>query len=94
MKVADAGRARVQNCADHPSGPSVVPSSPRTSRDSMTVTLSPANAENHVGTDHTVTATVTDGNGDPVADMRVIFEVYGPGIYCPFTYTSCGDGHI
>lgn len=40
-------------------------------------TLTPAIAENPVGTDHTVTATVRDANGQPVPDATVHFNVTG-----------------
>lgn len=39
------------------------------------ITLDPAEAENQAGTDHTVTATVTDGEDNPLADMPVTFAV-------------------
>jgi hypothetical protein len=42
-----------------------------------TVTLTPADAVNTVGTSHTVTATVRDANGAPVAASRVLFTVSG-----------------
>ena len=39
--------------------------------------LSPAVASNQVGTQHCVTATVTDGSGQPVAGVSVVFDVTG-----------------
>ena len=42
-----------------------------------TLTLSPAAAVNTVGTSHTVTATVQDAGGQPVADVIVRFTVTG-----------------
>jgi hypothetical protein len=44
---------------------------------SFQMTLEPASAENPVGTPHTVTATLTDENGDPVVGATVQFEVTG-----------------
>ena len=44
---------------------------------SATLTLSPAAATNPVGTSHTVTATVTDADGNPVEDVTVRFTVAG-----------------
>jgi hypothetical protein len=41
------------------------------------LTLSPASAQNPTGTPHTVTATLTDENGDPVANEAVDFEATG-----------------
>lgn len=41
------------------------------------LTLSPASAENPTGTPHTVTATLTDENGDAVANEDVEFEASG-----------------
>ena len=41
------------------------------------MTLDPPTAENLRGTDHTVTATLTDDNGDPVSGATVDFEVTG-----------------
>lgn len=42
-----------------------------------TLTLSPPDAVNPVGTPHTVTATVTDGSGEPVPNIAVRFTVTG-----------------
>jgi hypothetical protein len=61
------------------------------------VTLQPLNAVNPVGTTHTVTATVTDINGNPVPNTTVDFTVTGAvnksgscttdqNGQCPFTY--------
>jgi hypothetical protein len=61
------------------------------------VTLSPTEATNMVGTSHTVTATVTDAFGGPVANTTVRFTVSGsvnttgscttgPAGTCTFTY--------
>jgi hypothetical protein len=41
------------------------------------LTLSPASAENPTGTAHTVTATLTDENGSPLANEAVDFDVTG-----------------
>jgi hypothetical protein len=41
------------------------------------VTLSPADAVNNVGTTHTVTATVKDAGGNPVSGVTVLFRVQG-----------------
>ena len=41
------------------------------------LTLDPASAENPTGTPHTVTATLTDENGDPVVGEDVDFEASG-----------------
>jgi hypothetical protein len=41
------------------------------------LTLNPATAENPVGTEHTVTATLTDENGQPVPNADVEFETTG-----------------
>lgn len=67
------------------------------------ITLTPAEATNPVGTDHTVTATLFDENLDPLVGITVNFEVTaGPNLgetgscvtdangQCTFTYT--GDG--
>ena len=56
----------------------------------LSISVTPANETNDVNTDHTVTATVTDGNGDPVEGMGVFFETYGT-VYCAYQY-GCGDG--
>ncbi len=64
-----------------------------------TVTLSPPDAVNTVGTQHTVTATVTDATGGPVAGVSVLFSVQGSvsktdscttdaNGRCSFTYTG------
>jgi hypothetical protein len=42
-----------------------------------TVTLSPADAVNNVGTSHTVTATVNNAGGNPVGGSTVLFKVQG-----------------
>ncbi|MEJ7584788.1 MAG: Ig-like domain-containing protein [Acidimicrobiales bacterium] len=39
------------------------------------ITLSPATATNPVGQNHTLTATVQDDNGDPIANRAVTFKV-------------------
>jgi len=67
------------------------------------ISLDPPTATNTIGTDHTVTATVNDANGHPVADVEVSFEITaGPNTgdtgsgttnasgQTTFTYT--GDG--
>jgi len=67
------------------------------------ISLTPEVATNDVGTDHTVTATVTDLLGDPTADVNISFEITdGPNVagtgsgttdangQATFTYT--GDG--
>ncbi|MCH8991785.1 MAG: hypothetical protein IIA44_08580 [Acidobacteria bacterium] len=70
------------------------------------ITLDPPTASNEVGSDHTVTATVTDGLGFPVQEADAVFEVTdGPNVgdnngpngtaldangQADFTYT--GDG--
>jgi len=41
----------------------------------QSIELSPPNAINVVGTEHTVTATVTDSQGNPVFGTQVVFEV-------------------
>jgi hypothetical protein len=42
-----------------------------------TVTLSPPDAVNSVGTSHTVTATATDSSGQPVPGLTILFKVSG-----------------
>lgn len=42
-----------------------------------TVTLSPADAVNNVGTSHTVTATARDASGNPVQGVTILFRVTG-----------------
>ena len=69
------------------------------------ITLDPPTASNEIGSDHTVTATVTDGLGFPIEEADVAFEVTdGPNVgdnngqgtdldasgQADFTYT--GDG--
>jgi hypothetical protein len=67
------------------------------------ISLTPEDATNDVGTDHTVTATVSDLLGEPTADVSISFEITdGPnagdtgsdttdaGGQATFTYT--GDG--
>jgi hypothetical protein len=69
------------------------------------IVLGPVNATNVVGDDHTVTATITDANGDPVVGVQVTFTVTsGPNFgdngvdttdangQATFTYT--GDGGL
>ena len=56
----------------------------------ISISLTPEDDTNDVGASHTVTATVTDGNGNPVSDIGVFFEAYGT-VYCPHNY-GCGDG--
>ena len=64
-----------------------------------TLTLSPAAAMNPVGTNHTVTATVQDADGNPVPGVTVQFSVIGSistsgscttdeNGQCSFTYTG------
>jgi hypothetical protein len=52
------------------------------------LTLDPPTAENLRGTDHTVTATLTDDNGDPVSGATIDFEVTGAN---PTTGTGVTD---
>ena len=65
--------------------------------------LTPETDTNPVGTDHTVTATVTDSNSDPVEGARVDFDVTGANPtsgfaftdasgQAPFTYTGVNPG--
>jgi Bacterial Ig-like domain (group 1) len=67
------------------------------------LTLSPASAQNPTGTPHTVTATLTDENGDPVANEAVDFQVTGANAAsgsgstnssgeATFTYTGTNPG--
>ena len=67
------------------------------------MTLEPASDENPVGTPHTVTATLTDENGDPVAGATIEFEVTGANMAAgvdvtdgngeaEFTYTGTNAG--
>jgi CSLREA domain-containing protein len=64
-----------------------------------TMTLTPPNALNTVGTQHTVTATVSDATGQPVPSVSVLFSVQGSVTtsgscttdasgQCSFTYTG------
>jgi protocatechuate 3,4-dioxygenase beta subunit len=55
-----------------------------------TVTLDPAEATNPVGTDHTVTATVTEA-GAPVPDQEVLFVVTSDGTPTPGSGTATTD---
>ena len=52
------------------------------------VALSPKTATNPVGTQHCVTATVTDQNGAPLKDVRVDFTVTGPNATSGFAFTN------
>lgn len=57
------------------------------------ILLTPTDAENPVGTDHTVTALVQDDDGDPVAGREVTFEVLsGPNAGLTAAETTDGDG--
>jgi hypothetical protein len=69
------------------------------------IILSPASATNLVGTDHTLTATVQDENGNPVAGKEVTFKIVsGPNAgmtgtettddagKAEFTYTGNSEG--
>ena len=53
-----------------------------------TVELTPETATNPVGTQHCVTATVTDSNGQPVEGVRVDFEVSGANSRTGFAFTN------
>ena len=67
---------------------------------SITVTLTPATATNPVGTTHTVTATVTDQNGNLQANVQVGFKILsGPNAgllgYCsPSTCKTDSTGKV
>jgi hypothetical protein len=52
------------------------------------VTLAPKTATNQVGTQHCVTATVLDQNGNPLADIRVDFGVTGANTAGGFAFTN------
>jgi hypothetical protein len=54
-----------------------------TARVATGIDLAPATATNEVNTTHTVTATVVDQFGDPVADQAVHFDVTGVGTPVP-----------
>ena len=56
----------------------------------LTITLLPETETNEVGTNHTVTATVRDANGDPVEGIGVTFTISGVN-FCEYFY-GCGDG--
>jgi Bacterial Ig-like domain (group 1) len=69
------------------------------------IVLSPISASNTVGQSHTVTATVTDSNGNPIANQTVTFTITsgpnagltGSGVtdasgHATFTYTSSKTG--
>lgn len=69
------------------------------SRGPATITLTPPDAVNQVGTSHTVTATVHNSLGDPVAGVAVRFSVSGSSTAsgscttdaagrCSFTYSG------
>lgn len=58
------------------------------------ITLSPSTATNPVGTDHTVTATVTDSNGMALSGVLVTFTVEsGPNVGATGTGTTDAMGH-
>jgi uncharacterized protein (DUF2141 family) len=68
-----------------------------------TLTLEPATASNTVGSSHTVTATLNDGNGDPISGATILFSVSGansasgsgatdPNGQTTFTYTGTNVG--
>jgi hypothetical protein len=52
------------------------------------VSLTPETATNPIGTQHCVTATVTDQNGNPLKDVRVDFGVTGPNATSGFAFTN------
>lgn len=57
------------------------------------IELTPATADNPVGTDHTVTATVKNSAGDPQAGVTVTFDVTaGPDTGATGTGTTDADG--
>jgi hypothetical protein len=56
------------------------------------ISLTPETATNEVGTDHTVTATITDLLGDPVEGVEVMFEVTdGPNTAATGTCSANAD---
>src|SRR4030095_16707221 len=57
-----------------------------------TVTLAPKTATNLVGTQHCVTATVLDQNGNPLEGIRVDFAVTGANSTSGFANTD-SSGH-
>jgi protocatechuate 3,4-dioxygenase beta subunit len=57
----------------------------------MAIDLSPSTATNTVGTDHAVTATVTE-DGSPAAGVSVHFDVTGDGTPTPASGDSTTDG--
>ncbi|KKO18470.1 MAG: hypothetical protein BROFUL_02834, partial [Candidatus Brocadia fulgida] len=58
-----------------------------------TIVLSPASATNPIGSQHTVTATVTNDALEPVADIAVSFEiVFGPHAGATGTDTTDSNG--
>ena len=56
----------------------------------VSISLLPESETNSVGSPHTVTATVTDGNNNPVEGMAVFFQAYG-AVYCGYNLYYCGD---
>lgn len=56
------------------------------------ITLTPPDATNPVGTSHTVTAKVQDGNGNPVAGRTVVFMIQS-GPNSPFNFSSVTDAN-
>ncbi len=75
------------------------PGSPVSSPGPAAVTLSPPDATNPVGTDHTVTASVSNESGDPMSGQTVAFKTQGSVNttgscttdttgQCSFTYTG------
>ncbi|MBW3665123.1 MAG: Ig-like domain-containing protein, partial [Actinobacteria bacterium] len=57
------------------------------------LSLAPETSTNTVGSDHTVTATVTDGFGNPVPDATVRFEVDSDGDPTPVSGTDTTDAN-
>ena len=58
------------------------------------ITLTPPAAQNLIDTDHTVTATVVDGNGGPLVGKEVIFTVTGPNAIGPAVSDTDGSGKV
>jgi IgGFc binding protein/Bacterial Ig-like domain (group 1) len=60
-----------------------------------TVSLAPKTANNQINTQHCVTATVKDQNGNPLADIRVDFGVTGANPTTGFAFTNAsGDAQF
>ena len=67
--------------------------------ESGSISVAPLTDTNPVGTNHTVTATVTDSSGAPLANQLVTFEVTGVnagavGTCSPATCTSDASGNV